>query len=296
MLRPFSSFWIGLLIALPLAGCASPPAISTQAASPPERIPVRPAAPLSQPPAVAGKSAIVIDAITGRILSAKNPDERRAVASTQKLLTALLTVETQYLDKTVTIDASDTRVEPTKLYLRTGETYTRRDLLKAIVVKSANDAALSLARDVGGSKENFARMMNQRAASLGMRSSYFLNPHGLTETGQHSTARDVAILARAAYQQPEIRRYMRTQQYVFVHSDGRRKTLTNTNKLLKRLPYATGMKTGTTNASGKCLVSSAEYNGRVAIAVILGSSNSAIWNDSEKLLRWALQVPSSAAP
>ena len=142
------------------------------------------------------------------------------------------------------------------------------------MVKSANDAALALAREVGGSEDAFAAQMNRRAASLGMRNSSFRNPHGLTEEGQFSTARDIAILARAVYRRPEIRPYFRIRAYKFVYPDGRTRTLTNTNKLLKQFAYTTGMKTGTTNASGKCLVSSAEYNGRVAIAVMLGQHQS----------------------
>ncbi|NNC89596.1 MAG: D-alanyl-D-alanine carboxypeptidase, partial [Akkermansiaceae bacterium] len=164
---------------------------------------------------------------------------------------------------------------------------------KAILVKSANDAAMALARDVGGSAEGFASMMNRRALRLGMTSSHFKNPHGLTEAGQFSTARDIALLARAAYQRPEIRRYLRVREYQFVHSDGRTKKLENTNELLDQLSYATGMKTGTTRASGKCLVSSAELNGRVVIAVLLGSTSKTVWNDSEALLRWALEFPAA---
>ena len=162
--------------------------------------------------------------------------------------------------------------------MKPGEHYTRGQLLQVILVKSANDAAMALARDVGGSKEHFAAMMNQRARSLGMYNSHFLNPHGLTEPGQYSTARDLAILARKAYRYPSIRRCLRIPRYTFVHSDGRTKSLKNTNKLLGRLPYATGMKTGTTNASGRCLVSSGELDGRIVIAVVLGSESKAARN------------------
>jgi D-alanyl-D-alanine carboxypeptidase (penicillin-binding protein 5/6) len=212
------------------------------------------------------------------------------VASTQKLMTALLVMEAGNLDKVVTIQAVDGNVVPTKLYLKPGEQYTRRELLKVIMVKSANDASMALARDIAGSKEAFAQRMTARARSLGMMNSQFQNPHGLTEPNQYSTARDLSILARRVYQYPFIRECMRTQKFTFVYNDGRTKTIESTNKVLKRLPYCTGMKTGTTNASGRCLVSSGERNGRVVIAVVLKSNTANIWNDSVKLLRWALET------
>tara|TARA_B100000519_G_C13806364_1_gene233611 strand:- start:74 stop:487 length:414 start_codon:yes stop_codon:yes gene_type:complete len=124
-----------------------------------------------------------------------------------------------------------------------------------------------------------------------MSSSSFRNPHGLTEEGQHSTARDIARLAVYVYRNPVIRAPMTIPDYEFLHNDGKVTKLTNTNRLLKKLPYATGMKTGTTRKSGKCLVASASLHGRTAIAVVLGSTSKAVWTDSEALLRWALESP-----
>jgi D-alanyl-D-alanine carboxypeptidase (penicillin-binding protein 5/6) len=242
------------------------------------------------------ESAIVIDAVTGRVLAGKNENVRRAVASTQKLMTALLVVEAGPLSDQVTIERSDTMVEPTKLYLKPGDTYTRGNLLNVIMVRSANDASISLARDVGGDVAGFANMMNQRARSLGMLDSHFANPHGLTVPGQFSTARDMAKLARAAYQHAAIRVPMAMTEYTFVHNDGTVNKLTCTNKLLKRLSYANGMKTGTTNASGKCLIASGTLNGRTAIAVLLRSSQNEVWSDAERLLRWALETPPPSPP
>ncbi len=278
-----------LLLSISLLGCVSPPGAPLSRAPASASIPPR-VTPQGPPPEVVAESALVVDAVTGRILAGKNVDLRRAVASTQKLLTALLVVEAGPLSDEVTIEASDTQVEPTKLYLRPGDTYTRGTLLKVILVRSANDASLALARDVAGSVEAFSARMNERARSLGMRNSNFRNPHGLTEEGQFSTARDMVKLARVAYQRSAIRAPMTWPEYVFVHNDGKEHKLVNTNKLLKRLPYATGMKTGTTRASGKCLVASASLRGRTAIAVVLGSTPSAVWSDAEKLLRWALET------
>ncbi|RYD38695.1 MAG: D-alanyl-D-alanine carboxypeptidase [Verrucomicrobiaceae bacterium] len=260
----------------------------------PAAAPVRVGAiPLTPPPAVVGQSAIVVDVESGRVLYAKNADQRRAVASTQKIITALCVLDAGNLDKVVTIVASDGACEPTKLGLKAGETYTRRELLKVLMVKSANDVARALARDVGGTQEEFAAIMNRKCASLGMRNSRFRNPHGLTEPDQFSTARDMAIAASVAYRSPIIRSFAATKAFTFRFNDGRTRLLENTNKVLKTLPYCDGMKTGTTNASGRCLISSGSLNGRSVIAVVLKSNTPNIWSDSSKLLRWSLERPGS---
>jgi D-alanyl-D-alanine carboxypeptidase (penicillin-binding protein 5/6) len=247
--------------------------------------------PRTPPPAVAAESAIVVDYHSGRVLYAKNADVPRAVASTQKIITALCVMDAGNIDQTVRIAASDGACEPTKLGLKAGEEYTRRELLKVLMVKSANDVGRALARDVAGSQEAFSAMMNRKAASLGMRNSNFLNPHGLTEPGQYSTARDMAIAGRAAYRSPLMRSYASTKAYTFRFNDGRTRLLENTNKVLKTLPYCTGMKTGTTNASGRCLVSTGTLNGRSVVVVVLKSNSANVWKDSSKLLTWALVQP-----
>ena len=249
--------------------------------------------PLTPPPPVVAESAIVIDPVSGRVLYAKNADTERPVASTQKLLTALVVMDTGNIDKPVTISTDDARCEPTKLYLKPGEVHSRRDLLRVLMVKSANDVGRALARDVAGSQEAFSAMMNRKAASLGMRHARFLNPHGLPADGQFSTARDIAIAARAAWRSQTIRSFIALKSTTFRHNDGRTKTLTNTNKLLKRVPYCDGLKTGTTNAAGRCLVSSGTLGNRSAVVVVLKSNSANVWNDSEKLLRWALERPGS---
>lgn len=254
---------------------------------------MRPTAiPTTPPPPVAAESVIVIDPISGRVLYAKNADQRRPVASTQKLVTALVTMDGN-VDKPVTISADDTRCEPTKLYLKPGEVHTRRELLRVLMVKSANDVGRALARDIGGSQEGFAEMMNRKAAQLGMRNSHFLNPHGLPQEGQYSTARDMAIAARSAWRNQTIHSFTSLRSTTFRHSDGQVKTLQNTNKLLKRVPYCDGLKTGTTDAAGRCLISSGTLGSRSAIVVVLKSNSANIWNDSEKLLRWSLERPTS---
>lgn len=245
--------------------------------------------PRTPPPPIVGESALVLDVQSGRVLYAKNADMPRAVASTQKIITALCVLDTGNIDKPVTIAPSDLNCEPTRLNVKPGDVYTRRELLKVLIVKSANDIGRALARDVGGDQETFAMLMNRKAASLGMRNSHFRNPHGLTEPGQYSTARDMAIAARAAYRSPLVRAYASTKSYTFRFNDGRTRLLENTNKVLKTLPYCNGLKTGTTNASGRCLVSSGSLNGRSVIVVVLKSNTPNIWSDSSKLLRWALE-------
>ncbi len=290
---------IAALLAACSAGQAPPiqppsPAPPTATAPNPQPIIVRPSAvrpplPSTTPPSIRAESAVVIDTISGRILYQKNASSQRAVASTQKLLTALCVLRAGPLADPVTIQESDTKVEPSKIYVKAGETYTRRELVKALLIKSGNDVAKSLARDVAGNEAAFVQLMNHTARSIGMTQSQFKNPHGLTEDGQYSTALDIATLAREVTKTPYFRECMRTKSYTFTHSDGRTKTLNNTNQVLSRLDYCTGMKTGYTRAAGRCLVSSGVLNGKAVIVVALGSTTTEIWNDSEKLLKWALE-------
>lgn len=289
--RPLSLALAGALATLALTACGGQPEMRAEAPASAHRTRETSFVPRIPPPSIYGQSAIVVDARTGGVLYAKNADQARPVASTQKIVTCLTVMDAGSLNDTVTIQSSDGACEPTKLYLKAGEQYTRGYLLKALMVKSGNDVGRALARDVGGSQEGFAAMMNRKARSLGMRRSHFVNPHGLTEPGQYSTARDIAIAARAAYRNPTIRGWTNTENYVFQYDNGRRKSLKNTNKLLRRVPYCDGMKTGTTNASGRCLVSTGTHNGRSAICVVLKSNSANIWDDSERLLRWALESP-----
>ncbi|MFK7909388.1 MAG: D-alanyl-D-alanine carboxypeptidase family protein [Akkermansiaceae bacterium] len=247
--------------------------------------------PRTPAPAIAAPRAIVVDYASGRILYEKNSRQRCAVASTQKLMTALCVLENGNINRRFTIAKSDTWVVPTKLGILPGQVYSRRTLLGALLVKSGNDVARALARSVSGSETSFSKVMNSKARKLGMRDSNFLNPHGLTAKGQYSTARDMAICARAAYSSATLRSIMNTRSYTFRFSNGKTKKLENTNKVLKSVPYCNGMKTGTTRASGRCLVSSGTLNGRTAIVVVLGATSKTIWKDSEKLLRWSLERP-----
>lgn len=246
--------------------------------------------PAASAPEVHGAAAIVVDVRSGRVLYNKNSRAPRAVASTQKLLTALIVAEEGNLWQDVTIKPSDTTAAPTKLYLKAGQTYSRFELLQALLVKSANDVACALARDNAGSVEAFAAKMNRRAGELGARASHFINPNGLPAKGQFSTARDLAIIARNAYAHPVLRRIVATKSFEFKFADGRVRELTNTNRVLRTASFCTGMKTGYTNAAGHCLVSSGQNKGRDVIAVILGSNKKHVYDDSRKLLEWGLKL------
>jgi D-alanyl-D-alanine carboxypeptidase (penicillin-binding protein 5/6) len=236
-----------------------------------------------------GRLVLVEDARTGEVLYEKNADAQRAAASTQKLLTALIVAEEGYLDKGVTVRTVDTLAEPVRLNIKPGDTYQRIDLLRALLVKSPNDVARCLARDNAGSIELFAEKMNAKALALGATRSNFVNPNGLPMPDQYSTARDLSIIARAAYANPTIRSIVCLPQLVFRYANGRTRQLENTNKVLKRLPYCNGMKTGYTEAAGHCLIASGTIPGRDVIVVLLGDSKAGVWQDASALLSWGLR-------
>ena len=241
-------------------------------------------------PNTGAKSVMMIDARSGQILYEKNADESRAAASTQKLLTALIVAEHGFLDKPVTVEFIDTLAEPVKLNIRPGDTYARIDLLRALLVKSPNDVARCLARDNAGSIEAFATVMNEKARELGAVHSHFVNPNGLPVPNQYSSARDLSLIARAAYANPTIRSIVCLPQLVFRFANGRTRELENTNKVLRQLPYCNGMKTGYTEAAGHCLICSGARPGRDVIVVVLGDSKAGVWRDASALLNYGLTM------
>ena len=244
-------------------------------------------------PKTSAASVIVINAVSGQVLYEKNADAIRAPASTTKLLTGLIVAETGNLDRQVVVAQTDTLAEPVKLNIKPGDVYTRIDLLRALLVKSPNDVARCLARDNAGSIEAFSEKMNQRALAAGARNSHWVNPNGLPDARQYSTARDLSSIARVAYANPIIRSIVCLPQLNFRYANGRTRELESTNKLLKRLPYCNGMKTGYTEAAGKCLIASGVNGGKNIIVVVLGDSHSGVWRDAGNLLAWALFNPSA---
>ena len=280
-----------LIFSVLAAACSTTPTppTRTSAAAPP---------PIAEPPASAtevwpanapqilAESAILIDARSGKVLFQKNADARRPVASTQKLLTGLIVARAGNLDEIVTIADPETRAEPTKLNLKVGERYPRRQLLEAVMVKSMNDACAALARDHSGSESAFAEKMNSTARTIGANSSHFANSNGLPAQ-QYSTARDMARVAFYAYRNPVLRELMLHRECRFRHNSGRVSVLEATNFLLGRSAAFNGMKTGYTNAAGRCLVSSGRLNGREVILVQLGSKTKSIFNDAARAMAWA---------
>lgn len=239
-------------------------------------------------PEIHAASYILVDAKSGGVIAARNADTLRGVASTQKILTALIVAESGDLDAPVRVAASDVAVEPSKLGVRPGEVYTRRQLLIAFLVKSSNDVANVLARDNAGSISAFAAKMTAKAHSLGATSSFFKNPHGLTAQGQYSSARDMARIAMAAYRNPVIRDAVRRKYHTFKYANGRTVTLENTNDLLGRMPECDGMKTGYTAPAGRCLISCAHTWNREVILVQLGTKTKYIWDDGAVMMRFGL--------
>jgi D-alanyl-D-alanine carboxypeptidase (penicillin-binding protein 5/6) len=244
---------------------------------------------VSSGPSIRAASYLLLDARSGQHLAGRNFETARAVASTQKLVTALVVLDAGNLDKMVRVQSSDVAVEPTRMGLKPGEMYSRRTLLYAFLVKSCNDIANVLARDNAGSISAFAAKMNAKVRSLGCTNSNFKNPHGLTVPGQYSTARDMARVAMAAYRNGIIRDAVRRKYYAFRRADGRSVTLENTNDLLGAMPECNGMKTGYTVASGRCLISSAASGGREVILVQLGTKTAYIWDDGRLMMSWGLQ-------
>ncbi len=253
-------------------------------------VPTRPlATPRTAAPAPNCAAVCVIDPRTGRILYSHNGDTRRQVASTQKIITALCVCDERQLDKMVTIQRSDNLAPPIRLNLKPGTSYRKRDLLRAMLTGSYNDVAVALARDTSGSVEGFVRLMNARARRMRMYNTHFANPNGLPGP-QYSTANDMALAACYAYNNPIIRSYINVPRYEFVKADGSVRMINSTNKLLERYPWVHGMKTGYTNAAGRCLISCGTKDGRAVIVVILGCSKRGIWAESLKYLKWALDI------
>lgn len=247
-----------------------------------------PGAAAGEPPHLVGEAALVMDARSGQILYGKNINRKMYPASTTKILTAILALEKADVDEVVTISRRACTVEGSAVGLQEGEKIRMEDLLYALMLSSANDAAVAIAEHVGGSVEGFAEMMNEKARLLGARNSHFVNPHGLPDPAHYTTARDLALISRYAMNDPRFREIVST-----VHREigceftfrGEPQTwLWNHNKLLSRYEGATGIKTGYTVEAGQCLVASAKRGDRELIAVVLKSQGSNVYSDAAALL------------
>ncbi|NLC07220.1 MAG: D-alanyl-D-alanine carboxypeptidase [Syntrophomonadaceae bacterium] len=231
---------------------------------------------------------MLMDANSGQILFAFNPDTKLPIASTTKIMTCLLALEQAQLDTPVVISENAVRVEGTRVYLEMGETQSIENLLYAAMLNSANDAAIALGEYLGnGSLESFSVMMNQRALEIGAINTNFVNPTGLTDTNHYSTAYDIALIAREAMNNPKFREIVATRTRPWV-GEKYQTNLVNLNRLLWSYPGTTGIKTGYTRAAKNCLVASAEKDGHELISVILGGGNN-IWQQSAGLLDYGFE-------
>ncbi|MBS3950707.1 MAG: D-alanyl-D-alanine carboxypeptidase, partial [Peptococcaceae bacterium] len=212
-------------------------------------------------------------------LYSKNAAARHSPASITKVLTAVLAIESGRLDEPVTVSATAPSAGGSSLYIKAGEVYSLRELLYAAMLISANDATAAIAEHLGGSISGFAEMMNQRATGLGMANSFFINPHGMPEDGQYSTAEDLSILGVHAASLPLYLEIASTKRYILANG----RVVNNQNKLLNTLGVKAG-KTGYTDAAGQCLLTIAEQDGLTLVSVILGSQGQSMWTDTASLL------------
>lgn len=221
-------------------------------------------------PTHAARCMTVIDAKTGNILFSHNAQERRGMASTTKIMTALVAIENQSPEAEFVIPKEAVGIEGSSVYLKEGEKLTLKELMYCLLLESGNDAATAIAISVGRTEEEFVRMMNEKAQELGLKDTSFANPHGLSNDSHYTTAHDLAVITANAMQYPLFCEIVATKRYSVRYDgieNGRR--LVNHNKLLFGTSYAIGVKTGYTKRDGKCLVSAAEKDGMTLIAVTL---------------------------
>ncbi len=229
---------------------------------------------------ISAKAAVLYEPETKSFLFKKNESLRLPMASTTKIMTALVAVENSQLDEKVCIDKNAVGIEGSSAYLTEGEILTVEELLYALLLRSANDAATAIAYHVSDGIDNFAEMMNKRALTLGLTDTHFENPHGLDSDNHYTTAKDLALIAAEALNNETIRKIASTYKYTSGTGDKTR-TYVNHNKLLKKYDGAIGLKTGFTKKCGRCLVGAAERCGLEFISVTLDAPDD--WNDHTKL-------------
>jgi len=240
-------------------------------------------------PMTSGAEALVMDQRTGTVMHAVNANQPRPIASATKLMTALLTLERADLHDTFTAAPYTASSVESKINLIPGEQMKVRDLLKALLLESANDAAVTLAVNIAGSREAFVREMNRRAVELGLNQTSYANPVGFDDPENHSSARDLARLARRLLGDPRFARIVDMPSATLT-SGVRTRTIDNRNDLVERYPFVSGVKTGHTMGAGYVLVGAGRAGGAKVISVTLGApSESARDADTLALLRWGLE-------
>lgn len=226
-----------------------------------------------------GKSAILVDNLSGKVLYEKNADEKLAPASMTKLASMLMVMEAidngnlKYEDK-VTISEEAANMGGSQVFLQAGEVYTVYDLLKSVAIASGNDAVVALAEKIGGSQSGFIDMLNKRLKEIGATNTNFVNAHGLDAEGHYSTARDMSIIARELLKHPKILEFTSIYEEYLEKNDGSRIWLVNTNKLVRFYDGVDGLKTGFTKTAGYCLTATASKNNFRLISVVMGEDTS----------------------
>lgn len=240
------------------------------------------------PTGVTAAAAVLMDVTTGDVLFGKQADTRRPPASTTKIMTAILGLELARPDEVVTVSQKAAAVGEATLHLDPGEKIILYELITGALVKSGNDACVAIAEHIAGSEEQFVKLMNKKALALGAQNTNFVNTNGLPRKEHYSTAKDLALMARHGLQIPQFSSITRQKETAihFLEPDVFM-DLRNTNKLLSNYLYADGVKTGTTTAAGKCLVSSATKEGRQLVAVVLNAPDR--FGDAKKLLEWGFE-------
>lgn len=246
----------------------------------------------SLPVALTGTSAraaVLMEAETGEIVFRQNENARLPMASTTKIMTALVALESLPPETVVTVTPASVGVEGSSIYLVEGEELTLSDLLYALMLESANDAAETIAVAVAGSVEAFAVLMNEKAAELGLTDTHFVNPHGLDHEEHYTTAKELALITRAALENPAFREICATERKTIpLHGTEGVRLLINHNKLLQAYDGCIGVKTGFTKKTGRCLVSAAERDGVTLIAVTLNDPND--WRDHTDMLDYGFAL------
>lgn len=230
---------------------------------------------------VQASGAIIMDQKTGRIFYGKNEHEKMRIASITKIMTAIIAIESGKLDEKVTVSDRAVRTEGSSIYLQPGEKILLEDLVYGLMLRSGNDAAVAIAEHVGGSVEGFVFLMNEKAQQIGMKNTYFSNPHGLDDHEDHySTAYDMALLTKYAMANETFRTISGTRVHRAPHPEGWMREWPNKHRLVNGLyPHANGGKTGYTRRANRTLVTTAEKDGMELIAVTLNSRSATDWQD-----------------
>ena len=246
-------------------------------------IPVHAEEATASPPSLSAKSALLMEATNATVVLEKNAHTRLPMASTTKIMTALVALELAAPDTVICVDGRAVGTEGSSVYLCEGEKLTLEQLLYALMLESANDAAVAIAIGVSGSEEAFVDAMNAKATSLGLSDTHFANPHGLDAEAHYTTAYELARIAQAALQNSLFKTIVSTRKTTIPHQDTDAvRLLVNHNKMLRQYEGCIGVKTGFTQKSGRCLVSAAERDGVTVIAVTIDSPDD--WKDHTKLL------------